>query len=154
MYSFDNANLYKHYTILKIVSVTRRERFSASHRLFNPNWDDEKNEKIFGKCSNKNWHGHNYILYVTVSGVVLSETGYVIDLKKLSDIIKHRVIKKLDHANLNLEVDFMKDTITSAENIAIKIFQELENDIINLGCKLQKVKLEETENNYVEYYGQ
>jgi len=154
LYSFDIANLYKYYTILKIVSVTRRERFSASHRLFNPTWDDEKNEKIFGKCSNKNWHGHNYILYVTVSGVVLSETGYVIDLKKLSDIIKHRVIKKLDHSNLNLEVDFMKDTITSAENIAIKIFQELENDIINLGCKLQKVKLEETENNYVEYYGQ
>ena len=139
---------------MKIVSVTRRERFSASHRLFNPAWDDEKNEKIFGKCSNKNWHGHNYILYVTVSGVVLNETGYVIDLKKLSDIINHRVISKLDHANLNLEVDFMKDTITSAENIAIKIFQELQNEIINLGCKLQKVKLEETENNYVEYYGQ
>ena len=91
---------------------------------------------------------------MTVSGVVLTETGYVIDLKQLSDIIKERVINKLDHANLNLEVDFMKETITSAENIAIKIFQELENDIKNLGCKLQKVKLEETENNYVEYYGQ
>ena len=86
--------------------------------------------------------------------IILRETGYVIDLKKLSDIIKERVIIKLDHANLNLEVDFMKDTITSAENIAIKIFQELENEIKNLGCKLQKVKLEETENNYVEYYGQ
>lgn len=138
---------------MKIVSVTRRERFSASHRLFNPNWDDEKNEKTFGKCSNKNWHGHNYILFVTVSGVVLQDTGYVIDLKKLSEIIKYRVINKLDHANLNLEVDFMKDTITSAENIAVKIFQELEPYIKNLGCKLQKVKLEETENNYVEYYG-
>jgi 6-pyruvoyltetrahydropterin/6-carboxytetrahydropterin synthase len=138
---------------LKIVSVTRRERFSASHRLFNRNWDDERNEKIFGKCSNKNWHGHNYILYVSVSGVVQKETGYVIDLKKLSDIIKNRVINKFDHANLNLDVDFMKDTITSAENIAIKIFQQLENDINNLGCKLEKVKLEETENNYVEYYG-
>lgn len=138
---------------MKIVSVTRRERFSASHRLFNPYWDEKKNEEIFGKCSNKNWHGHNYILYVTVSGVVLRETGYVIDLKKLSDIIKERVINKLDHANLNLEVDFMKDAITSSENIAIKIFQELENDIKDLGCKLQKVKLEETENNYVEYYG-
>ncbi len=138
---------------MKIVSVTRRERFSASHRLFNPNWDDEKNEKTFGKCSNKNWHGHNYILFVTVSGVVLQDTGYVIDLKKLSEIIKYRVINKLDHANLNLEVDFMKDTITSAENIAVKIFQELEPYIKKLGCKLQKVKLEETENNYVEYYG-
>jgi len=139
---------------LKTVSVTRRERFSASHRLFNPNWTDEKNEKTFGKCSNKNWHGHNYILFVTVSGLVLEETGYVIDLKKLSEIIKDRVINKLDHFNLNLEVDFMKDTITSAENIAIKIFEELEPHIKNLDCKLQKVKLEETENNYVEYYGQ
>ena len=141
------------YTILKIVSVTRRERFSASHRLFNPSWDDEKNKKIFGKCSNKNWHGHNYILYVTVSGIVVPETGYVIDLKKLSDIIKDRVIKKVDHSNLNLDVHFMQDTITSAENIAIKIFEELEEDIKKCGCKLQKVKLEETENNYVEYDG-
>ena len=139
---------------MKIVSVTRRERFSASHRLFNPLWEDDKNEEVFGKCSNKNWHGHNYILYVTVSGIVVNETGYVIDLKELSTIIKRRVIDKLDHANLNIEVDFMKDTITSAENIAIKIFEELENDIQNLGCKLQRIKLEETENNYVEYYGQ
>ena len=92
-------------------------------------------------------------MFVTVSGVVLQDTGYVIDLKKLSEIIKYRVINKLDHANLNLEVDFMKDTITSAENIAVKIFQELEPYIKKLGCKLQKVKLEETENNYVEYYG-
>lgn len=138
---------------MKIVSVTRRERFSASHRLFNPNWDDEKNQKMFGKCSNKNWHGHNYILYVTVSGVVKRESGYVIDLKKLSSIIKNRVIKKVDHSNLNLEVDFMKNTITSAENIAIKIFEELEEEVKKCGCKLQKVKLEETENNYVEYNG-
>lgn len=139
---------------MKIVSVTRRERFSASHRLFNPIWEDDKNEEVFGKCSNKNWHGHNYILFVTVSGIVVNETGYVIDLKELSTIIKRRVIDKLDHANLNIEVDFMKDTITSAENIAIKIFEELEDDIQNLGCKLQRIKLEETENNYVEYYGQ
>lgn len=139
---------------MKIVSVTRRERFSASHRLFNPLWEDDKNEEVFGKCSNKNWHGHNYILFVTVSGIVVNETGYVIDLKELSTIIKKRVIDKLDHANLNIEVDFMKDTITSAENIAIKIFEELEDEIQNLGCKLQRIKLEETENNYVEYYGQ
>ena len=139
---------------MKIVSVTRRERFSASHRLFNPIWDDKKNEEIFGKCSNKNWHGHNYILYITVSGLVMNETGYVIDLKELSSIIKRRVINKLDHSNLNLEVDFMKGIITSSENIAVKIFEELDGDIKNLGCKLQKVKLEETENNYVEYYGE
>ena len=139
---------------MKIVSVTRRERFNASHRLFNPLWEDDKNEEVFGKMLNKNWHGHNYILYVTVSGIVVNETGYVIDLKELSTIIKRRVIDKLDHANLNIEVDFMKDTITSAENIAIKIFEELEDDIQNLGCKLKRIKLEETENNYVEYYGQ
>ena len=126
---------------MKIVSVTRRERFSASHRLFNPLWEDDKNEEVFGKCSNKNWHGHNYILFVTVSGIVVNETGYVIDLKELSTIIKRRVIDKLDHANLNIEVDFMKDTITSAENIAIKIFEELEDDIQNLGCKLQRIQI-------------
>ena len=138
---------------MKTVQVIRRERFNAAHRLFNPNWTDEKNELVFGKCSNKNWHGHNYTLFVTVEGSVDPDTGYVIDLKVLSDIIKSRIVDKMDHRNLNLEVDFMKDTITSAENIAVKIFQELEPYIKNLGCKLQKVKLEETENNYVEYYG-
>jgi len=143
------VNLYK----MKSVTVIRRERFNAAHRLFNPNWDDSKNEATFGKCSNKNWHGHNYNLFVTVSGPVDEDTGYVIDLKILSDLIKKKITDKLDHKNLNLEVDFLKNTITTAENIAIKIYEELEDDIKNLGCKLVKVKLDETENNYVEYYG-
>ena len=149
MYNFSLESLYK----MKTVQVIRRERFNAAHRLFNPNWTDEKNEQVFGKCSNKNWHGHNYSLFVTVEGTVEPDTGYVIDLKILSDIIKDRIVDKMDHKNLNLEVDFMKDTITTAENIAIKIYEELEGDIQATGNKLQGVKLYETENNYVEYYG-
>ena len=138
---------------MKTVQVIRRERFNAAHRLFNPNWSDEKNEQIFGKCANKNWHGHNYTLFVNVEGTVDPDTGYVIDLKVLSDIIKNRIVEKMDHKNLNLEVDFMKDTITTAENIAIKIYEELESDIQATGNNLYSVKLYETENNYVEYYG-
>ena len=138
---------------MKTVQVIRRERFNAAHRLFNPNWSDQKNEQIFGKCTNKNWHGHNYILFVTVEGTVDPDTGYVIDLKVLSDIIKNRIVDKMDHKNLNLEVDFMKDTITTAENIAIKIYEELKSDIQATGNNLYSVKLYETENNYVEYYG-
>ena len=138
---------------MKTVRVIRRERFNAAHRLFNPSWSDEKNEQIFGKCANKNWHGHNYNLFVTVEGPIDKDTGYVIDLKVLSDIIKNRIVDKMDHKNLNLEVDFMKDTITTAENIAIKIYEELESDIKDTGNHLYSVKLYETENNYVEYYG-
>ena len=138
---------------MKTVRVIRRERFNAAHRLFNPSWSDEKNEQIFGKCANKNWHGHNYNLFVTVEGTVDPDTGYVIDLKVLSDIIKNRIVDNMDHKNLNLEVDFMKDTITTAENIAIKIYEELESDIKATGNHLYSVKLYETENNYVEYYG-
>ena len=149
MYNFSLESLYK----MKTVQVIRRERFNAAHRLFNPIWTDEKNEQVFGKCSNKNWHGHNYTLFVTVEGTVDPDTGYVIDLKILSDIIKDRIVDKMDHKNLNLEVDFMKDTITTAENIAIKIYEELEGYIQATGNKLQSVKLYETENNYVEYYG-
>ena len=138
---------------MKTVRVIRRERFNAAHRLFNPSWSDEKNEQIFGKCANKNWHGHNYNLFVTVEGPIDKDTGYDIDLKVLSDIIKNRIVDKMDHKNLNLEVDFMKDTITTAENIAIKIYEELESDIKATGNRLYSVKLYETENNYVEYYG-
>ncbi|MEC8610656.1 MAG: 6-carboxytetrahydropterin synthase [Bacteroidota bacterium] len=135
------------------VRVIRRERFNAAHRLFNPNWSDKKNEQIFGKCANKNWHGHNYELFVTVEGPIDPDTGYVMDLKKLSDIIKHNVVDKMDHRNLNLEVDFMKGVITTAENIAVKIYEQIEKDIKSTTCSLHSVKLYETENNYVEYYG-
>ncbi len=133
--------------------ITRRERFNAAHRLFREDWSDEKNEEFFGKCSNPNWHGHNYILYVTVNGKINPDTGFVINLKDLSRIIREKVISKVDHKNLNLEVDFMKGKIVSTENVAVAIWEELEPEIRKLGSGLHCVKLVETENNYVEYYG-
>jgi 6-pyruvoyltetrahydropterin/6-carboxytetrahydropterin synthase len=136
-----------------MVFVTRKERFNAAHRLFRPEWTDEKNLAVFGKCSNPNWHGHNYELHVTVKGDPEAETGFVMDLKKLSAIIRVRVIDKVDHRNLNMDVDFMKGKITSTEMLAMAIWEEIENDIASEGSKLHCVKLFETENNYVAYYG-
>ena len=133
--------------------ITRRERFNAAHRLFREDWSDEKNLEVFGKCSNPNWHGHNYIMYITVKGEVSNETGFVVNLKDLSKIIKTRIINKIDHKNLNLEVDFMKGHIVSTENIAIAIWEELEEDIQQIGAELHCIKIVETENNFVEYYG-
>ncbi|MEZ5083957.1 MAG: 6-carboxytetrahydropterin synthase [Bacteroidales bacterium] len=133
--------------------ITRRERFNAAHRLFRKDWTDEKNAEIFGKCSNPNWHGHNYTLYVTVKGSVNPETGFVINLKDLSKLIKTKIIDKVDHKNLNIEVDFMKDKIVSTENVAIAFWHELKDDIRNNGAELHCIKLVETENNYVEYFG-
>lgn len=135
-----------------MIFVTRREVFSASHRLYNPNLTDEENEAIFDKCNNFNGHGHNYVLEVVVAGEVNPKTGYVIDLKKLKSIIIENVVKKVDHKNLNLDVDFLKDKIPTAENIAIGIWEQLENKITE--GKLYSVKIYETENNYVEYKGQ
>ena len=106
---------------MKTVQVIRRERFNAAHRLFNPNWSDEKNEQIFGKCANKNWHGHNFDLFVTVKGKPNPDTGFVMDLKKLKIILQDNVVAKLDHKNFNLDVDFLKDVMPSIENIVIKI---------------------------------
>jgi len=133
--------------------ITRRERFNAAHRLFREDWSDEKNAEVFGKCSNPNWHGHNYILYVTVNGIINSETGFVINLKDLSTIIKKKVIDKIDHKNLNLEVDFMKGKIVSTENIAVAVWEQIEAEIKGHGAELYCVKLVETENNFVEYFG-
>jgi 6-pyruvoyltetrahydropterin/6-carboxytetrahydropterin synthase len=135
-----------------MVLVTRRETFSAAHRLFNPKLSDEKNEKIFGKCSNPNWHGHNYILEVTVAGKVNPETGFVINLSDLKEIIKEHILIHVDHKNLNTETPFMKGIIPSTENIAISIWKVLE-DKIQSG-KLYSVKLSETENNFFEYRGE
>ncbi|MBU1098410.1 MAG: 6-pyruvoyl tetrahydrobiopterin synthase [Ignavibacteriae bacterium HGW-Ignavibacteriae-2] len=131
--------------------VTRRAVFSAAHRLYNPELTDEENEAIFDKCNSYNGHGHNYVLEVVVAGEVNPKTGYVIDLKKLKKIIRENVIKKVDHKHLNLDVDFLKGIIPSAENIAIGIWNQL-IDKIDEG-KLFSVKLYETENNYVEYRG-
>ena len=136
-----------------MIFLTRRERFNAAHRLFDPNISDEENYKIFGKCSNPNWHGHNYILYVTVKGEVNPDTGFLVNIKKLSDVIKKHIIDKLDHKNINIEVDFMKNKRASTENLAIAIWNELDDRITKLGCHLHCVKIEETENNYFEYYG-
>ena len=136
-----------------MVYITRRERFSAAHRLFNPDWSDEKNLEVYGACSNPLWHGHNYVLWVTIKGEVNELTGYVCDLKKLSQIIRARVIDQFDHKNINLEVAFMKDKKISTENIAIAVWEQLEQEINALGVEMHSVKLEETENNFVEYFG-
>ncbi len=139
---------------MAIVHITRRERFSAAHKLFKSEWTAEENEQVFGKCSNPNWHGHNYELWVTVKGEPNPETGFVIDLKALSDLIKEKVIEKLDHRNVNLDVDFMKGKMASTEIIAVSIWEQLEADINVQGCTLHSVRLSETENNYVEYFGE
>lgn len=136
-----------------MVYLTRRERFSAAHRLFDPALSDEENDRIYGPCSNPNWHGHNYILWVTIRGEVNQGTGYVVDLKQLSRIIRDRVVIKLDHKNINLEVEFMQGKYVSTENLAMGIWDELEPAIRDLGVELHSVKLQETENNSVEYFG-
>ena len=136
-----------------MVFVTRKERFNAAHRLFRPEWTDEKNLEVFGKCSNPNWHGHNYELFVTVKGTNNPETGFVMDLKNLSSIIRTLVTDKLDHKNINLDVDFMKDKIPSTEVLAVAIWEQIAAPVNKLGCELHCVKLYETENNFVEYYG-
>ena len=135
-----------------MVYVTRRETFNAAHRLFLPNLSDEENLKIFGKCSNPNWHGHNYVLEVVVSGEVNSETGFVINLKDLKEIVRKYVIEEVDHKNLNLETKFMKGIIPTTENVAIGIWKQLVDKIPE--GKLYSVKLSETENNFFEYKGE
>ena len=136
-----------------MIFITRRERFNAAHRMFREEWSDQKNLEIFGKCSNPNWHGHNYNLYVTVKGIPDPETGLLLNLKLLSSIIKKSIIDKIDHKNINLEVDFMKGKIASTENLTIAIWDELAHQIKDLGIDLHCVKIEETENNFVEYFG-
>ena len=135
-----------------MIYVTRREVFSAAHRLYNPKFSEEENEKIFGKCSNPNWHGHNYTLEVVVAGDIDPETGYVIDLKLLKVIIIENIIRKVDHKNLNTETDFMKGIIPTAENIAVSVWKELVDKIPR--GKLHAVKIYETENNFFEYKGE
>ena len=139
---------------MPIVYVTRRERFNAAHKMYNPNWTDEKNAEVFGKCANTNWHGHNYEVFVTVKGEPHPETGYCVDLKKVSDLLKSNVIEKLDHKNLNMDVDFMKDKLASTENLTMGIWAEIEEDIKKLGAELYSVKVYESENNFVEYKGE
>lgn len=134
-----------------MIYITRRERFNAAHRLFKPEYSDEQNLEVFGKCSNPNWHGHNYTLFVTVKGDVNPETGFLVNLKDLSALIDQLVIEKLDHRNINLEVDFMSGKLASTENLAIGIWNELLEPISTIGAALHSIKLYETENNFVEY---
>ncbi len=136
-----------------MIHITRRETFNAAHRLFKPEWDDQKNLDVFGKCSNPRWHGHNYVLYVTIKGEVNPATGFLVNLKDLSRIINEFVIEKLDHKNINVEVDFMAGKIASTENLAIGIWEQLEEPLKALGADLHCVRVDETEKNSVQFYG-
>ena len=138
----------------RLVYVTRRERFNAAHKLWNDSWSNEKNLETFGKCANPNWHGHNYELFVTVKGHIKHDTGYLVDLKDLSKLIQKKITDKLDHKNLNLDVEFLKNEMTSTEILVFKIWDELTKEITSMGAQLHKVLLYETENNSAEYYGE
>jgi len=135
-----------------MVFLTRIEHFNAAHKLYNPGWDQEKNEMIFGKCANENWHGHNYELQVTVKGEVDADTGFVVNVKNLSILINEFVLEELDHKNLNMDVTFLKEKMCSTENLAIAIWQQLFSRLPK-GVELHCVKLYETPRIYVEYFG-
>lgn len=137
-----------------MIYITRREQFNAAHKLYRDDWSDERNMETFGKCSNPNWHGHNYELFVMVKGEIDPETGFVMDLKELKTIIRTYVTDKLDHKNINLDVDFMKDKMSSTEVLATEIYKQLQEPIESHGVILHKIKLCETENNFVEYFGE
>ena len=135
-----------------MVYLTRLEHFNAAHKLFNPKWSIEENEQVFGKCANENWHGHNYELYVTIKGNPNPDTGFLYDVKKLSNIINTYVIDKLDHKNLNVDVEFMKGQLCSTENLAIAIWKEVAPHI-PAEVMLHSIRLYETPRIYVEYFG-
>ena len=136
-----------------MVYLTRLEHFNAAHKLWNPDWSAEKNKEVFGKCANENWHGHNYEVYVTIKGDLMPDTGFIFNAKRLSTIINEYVCDKLDHKNLNMDVDFLQGKFTTAENLAISIWEQLEPALKNEGAQLHCVKLQETPRIYVEYFG-
>ncbi len=136
-----------------MVFLTRVEHFNAAHKLFNPNWSREKNDEVFGRCANDNWHGHNFELFVTVKGHADPDTGFIVDAKLLSRIIKENIIEKLDHRNLNLDVDFMQGKMCSIENLVTGIWTELE-PLMPPAVTLHCIKLVETPRIFVEYFGQ
>ncbi len=138
------------------IHVSRKEHFNAAHKLYNPAWSKEKNFEVFGPCANDNWHGHNFDLIVTIKGQPDPETGFVVDLKKLSTLIRDEVTEKLDHKNLNLDVDFMQGKLASCENLVAEIWKILQPaiPIISKFGKLYSIKLYETPRNYVEYFGE
>lgn len=136
-----------------MVYLTRLEHFNAAHRLFNPDWTVEQNEAVFGKCANANWHGHNFELFVTIKGVPDPQTGFIFDAKKLGAIVRERIVEKVDHRNLNMDVDFMQGKLCSIENFVMAIWKELE-PALPPQVKLHCLKLTETPRIYVEYYGE
>ena len=136
-----------------MIYITRKEHFNAAHKLFNPAWSEEQNNATFGKCANKNWHGHNYDLYVTVKGKINPDTGFVVNLKDLSTVIRTDVTDILDHKNLNMDVKGMP-IMPSTENVAIFIWNILAPKIKEMGAALHCIKLFETDSNYVEYFGE
>jgi 6-pyruvoyltetrahydropterin/6-carboxytetrahydropterin synthase len=140
--------------LIEMIYITRKEHFNAAHKLYRENWSKEKNEEVFGRCANANWHGHNYDLFVTIKGEINEETGFVIDLKELKEIILKQVIDKLDHRNLNLDVDFMLGKMASTEVLAMEIWKQLAHEISTRGAALHCIKLYETANNFVEYFGE
>ncbi len=133
------------------VTVTRRLRFNAAHRVHNPALSDQENAAIFGKCNNPNWHGHNYILDVSVEGDIVDRTGYVFDLGALKQLVEREIVDKVDHRNFNLDVDFMESVIPTSENIIVAFWRLLEDRV--KPARLARLVLWETENNYVEYTG-
>ncbi len=136
-----------------MIYITRKASFNAAHKLSRQDWSDDKNKAVFGKCANPNWHGHNYELFVTVKGEVNPETGFLVDLKWLKDIMNIHVVDKIDHMNLKLDVDFMAGKLASTENLAIAIWDILLPHIEAANASLHCIKIYETENNYVEYFG-
>lgn len=139
-----------------MVLVSRKEHFNAAHKLYNPAWSKEKNEQVFGPCANENWHGHNFELIVTVKGKPDPDTGFVIDLKKLSQLIRTEITDQLDHKNLNLDVPFMTGKLASCENLIIEIWKILEPRIaaISRYGRLHQIRLYETPRNFVDYFGE
>jgi 6-pyruvoyltetrahydropterin/6-carboxytetrahydropterin synthase len=121
--------------------------------MYRPDWSDEKNREVFGKCSNPNWHGHNYVLWVTIKGEPSPEHGFVMNINVLKQIINEKIICHIDHKNINLEVGFMQGLVATSENLAMGIWKELEPAITATGAVLHCIKIEETENNSIEYYG-
>ncbi len=136
-----------------MVHIQRREKFCAAHKLWNNKWDEKTNMEVFGKCANPNYHGHNFELIVTVKGEINPDTGFVMNLFDLKKILKREIIDKVDHKNLNLDVDFMANQLTSSENLAVAIWNILEPIIREYDAILHSVKLAETDNNVIEYFG-
>ncbi len=138
-----------------MVYVSRKEHFNAAHRLYREDWSAERNEEVFGPCANLNWHGHNFELIVTVKGQPDPETGFVVDLKKLSVLIKKEILEKVDHKNLNLDVDFMKGLMPSCENLISQFWSILHPQISGIApnATLHSLRLYETPRNYVEFFG-